>query len=385
MATHAPQDDGTGIGPSWYRSPPAIGIGRFLGAGAIAVFFIVVLMAAAAQSQASRKLANIAGEPIDFSVGYSRFRDVTTAARASPASRRALEALRADADRAQLHVDETMASAGDDAARLRTTYAELEERGMCRSPLPAASPPPGELATLVAAFRQCAQTLQTHATATTARAAADEAEKSLIALRTALKAARAATERHALAARQVDGLENDWREARQIREAFAEADVMRSRWYFGYDLLVAMPPVMLQLLVAFASGLFGGLLLTLILIVYPDNGFNFLRSDSGFGKRIFLGGLIAISVFIVLGSGTAVLGTANAFSDGSANYFALSAIGILAGMFSDRVARWLSKHADVFFESEKEKQADRDALRLAAARKGAGLPNVPPGTAGSTP
>ena len=56
---------------------------------------------------------------------------------------------------------------------------------------------------------------------------------------------------------------------------------------------------------------------------------------------------------VVLGGGTAVLGTSGGFGDGEANFLAFCAIGILAGMFSDRVAQWLSGRADAFFSRDR--------------------------------
>jgi hypothetical protein len=125
-----------------------------------------------------------------------------------------------------------------------------------------------------------------------------------------------------------------------------------------------------QLLLAFASGLFGALLITLVLVVYPKNDLTLSSGEGGYGARILLGGLISICVFVVLGGGTAVLGTSGAFAEGEANFLAFCAIGILAGMFSDRVANWLSARAETFFTAEtkkKEKGAASDAGGTPAA------------------
>jgi hypothetical protein len=93
-------------------------------------------------------------------------------------------------------------------------------------------------------------------------------------------------------------------------------------------------------MLATVSGLFGALLITLILFVYPDNRYKFTRTKSYFG-RILLGGLIALGVFVLMFSGVAVL--AGPDSSGSAqNLIAYGGIGILAGMFSDQAAGWLS-------------------------------------------
>jgi len=130
--------------------------------------------------------------------------------------------------------------------------------------------------------------------------------------------------------------------------SFRDADVLRG--FFLTRWLVDFPPPVLQLLLAASAGAFGALLITLILIVYPKTTLNFSTS-TGFWERIMLGGFIAVCVYIVLLGGTAVLGTAS-FDQGGANYMTFCAISVLAGMFSDRVAHWLSDRANLFFKGE---------------------------------
>jgi hypothetical protein len=148
--------------------------------------------------------------------------------------------------------------------------------------------------------------------------------------------------------------------------SFRDADVLRvfflTRW------LVDFPPPVLQLLLAASAGAFGALLITLILLVYPKTELKFSTSG-GFWERIMLGGFIAVCVYIVLLGGTAILGTAS-FDQGGANYMTFCAISVLAGMFSDRVAHWLSNRADMFFKDEaRDDHADPDAPdRSAGAR-----------------
>ncbi|MEA3033233.1 MAG: hypothetical protein QOH86_1249 [Sphingomonadales bacterium] len=130
--------------------------------------------------------------------------------------------------------------------------------------------------------------------------------------------------------------------------SFRDADVLRgflvTRW------LVDFPPPILQLLLSASAGAFGALLITLILLVYPKTDLKF-SSSGGFWERIMLGGFIAVCVYIVLLGGTAVLGTAS-FDQAGANYMTFCAISVLAGMFSDRVAHWLSNRADLFFKEQ---------------------------------
>jgi hypothetical protein len=104
--------------------------------------------------------------------------------------------------------------------------------------------------------------------------------------------------------------------------------------------LVYVPPALTGIILASVSGLFGALLITLILFVYPDNAYKFTRTKSYFG-RILLGGLIALGVFVLMFSGVSVLSGPNA-SGSAQNLIAYAGIGILAGMFSDQAAGWLS-------------------------------------------
>jgi len=134
----------------------------------------------------------------------------------------------------------------------------------------------------------------------------------------------------------------------KIRKSFSEIDFMLdSRALLGW-VFVPLPPAILQIGLTFVAGLFGALLVTLILIVYPDNKLN-IQQKGRTWARTFLGGLIALCVYIVLLSGTAVLGSSNINSGAGTNYLAFCGIGILAGMFSDRVAAWLSDRAGMFF------------------------------------
>jgi hypothetical protein len=139
--------------------------------------------------------------------------------------------------------------------------------------------------------------------------------------------------------------------------SFRDADVLRG--FFLTRWLVDFPPPVMQLLLAASAGAFGALLITLILLVYPKTDLKFSTSG-GFWERIMLGGFIAVCVYIVLLGGTAVLGTAS-FDQGGANYMTFCAISVLAGMFSDRVAHWLSSRADLFFKDANPATGPRDS------------------------
>lgn len=112
----------------------------------------------------------------------------------------------------------------------------------------------------------------------------------------------------------------------------------------GWLGLTWIPPATMQIVLSFVSGLFGSLLVTLVLAVYPNNDLHFTGSDS-YWNRILLGGLIAVGVFIVIGGGMAVLSAGNTAPEGNTNFLSFCAIGMLAGMFSDKFAGWLSDNA----------------------------------------
>jgi len=112
----------------------------------------------------------------------------------------------------------------------------------------------------------------------------------------------------------------------------------------GWLGLTWIPPATMQIVLSFVSGLFGSLLVTLVLAVYPNNDLHFTGSDS-YWNRILLGGLIAVGVFIVIGGGMAVLSSGNTAPEGNTNFLSFCAIGMLAGMFSDKFAGWLSDNA----------------------------------------
>jgi len=137
-------------------------------------------------------------------------------------------------------------------------------------------------------------------------------------------------------------------DAQSLRSTFSELNVLRDSWLLGRGLFVQFPPTLLQFILALTAGMFGALLVTLVLAVYPRHDFQFMASE-GYFKRILLGGMIALCVYIVLGGGSAILGSADPFTGGEANVMTFSAVGVLAGMFSDKVAGWLSKRADGVF------------------------------------
>jgi hypothetical protein len=138
--------------------------------------------------------------------------------------------------------------------------------------------------------------------------------------------------------------------------------VILDKSLLGMLRLTWIPPATMQIVLSFVSGLFGSLLVTLVLAVYPNNDLHFTGSDS-YWNRILLGGLIAVGVYVVIGGGLAVLGAKNGTPDGGTNFLSFCAIGMLAGMFSDKFAGWLSDNAQ----------------KLTAGNRGDDAPSPPPG------
>jgi len=134
---------------------------------------------------------------------------------------------------------------------------------------------------------------------------------------------------------------------------------------------VNYPPFIIRVLLSFFSGTFGALLITMVFLVYPSK----LRervSAKLYYKRVFLGGLVALTVFIVLTGGASILGTSEVATD-DANVMSFTAIGLLAGMFSDTVADWLSARAKTMFSADEDedgrdgsKEAERDEPTVTA-------------------
>lgn len=151
------------------------------------------------------------------------------------------------------------------------------------------------------------------------------------------------------------------RQGAAIKSAFSEVEMLRGYWTAAKGIMAGFPPPMLQIILAFFSGCFGALLIALVLLVYPDYNELALTRGKGYEARIVLGGLIAVCVYVILGSGAVLLGDAAALSSGKSNVMTLCGVGVLAGMFSDRVAAWLSDRADTFLRGRSEEEAKNEA------------------------
>ena len=141
-----------------------------------------------------------------------------------------------------------------------------------------------------------------------------------------------------------------------VTRAFSGAKALHLAWLLLDTSVEDLPPFLIQILLSMFSGMFGAMLVALVILVYPNS--DLAPSEGrGYGARVILGGLIAICVYLLLGSGATMLGN-NATTDvSSANVMAFCSVGVLAGMFSDRVAQWLSQQANAFFAAPGEASA----------------------------
>lgn len=140
----------------------------------------------------------------------------------------------------------------------------------------------------------------------------------------------ALAEKHSSLSRQIE-------QAARSNDVMAGLEVLKKVW--PARMFIALPPALMGIMISFTSGLFGAQLITLILVVYPGRIPNAAKTDI-YWTRLFVGGLVALGVFVMLFSGVAVLNASNGTAVAQ-NVMAYAAIGILSGMFSDRAAAWL--------------------------------------------
>ena len=338
---------------------------RLIGALLLAYIYVVVLMTTTAQSATVAQLKDT-----EYSAAYARLTNADrAAAKYDPRVLAAAQAAATAADQAKAQAKDAF----DDAfAPLAAAMTDLNAARLCGLGDPGAVRI-GAVGATLDRVKAClggtpglpSELQGEMQAALDARPAIEKTARQYLDARVAADGA-AATLATATAASATVQAQQD--KAAPLRDAFAPVLVLQGKWLLGGGILVQLPPAMMQIVAAFFSGMFGALLLTLVLIVYPNVNLGIATPGGNYGERILLGGLIAICVLIVLGGGTAVLGTGNPFADGSANVHAFSAIGVLAGMFSDRVAQWLSKSATTFF-------GDRSGQG-----GGGGTPPAPPAT-----
>ncbi|HYG46716.1 MAG TPA: hypothetical protein VD846_02140 [Allosphingosinicella sp.] len=323
--------------------------------------FIVVLLVATAQQKVDDALTKEAvGYDYSVAVRYYFGRDNLKhlVGENSEAIKQSTAQLRAANDRLQ-SANRNLAA---EAADLGEDLARLTAAGCPAPPAPETPPTPAELVSMAVATQHCAAE-RGEANPAIPPVAADvlagqrAVQKSLDDVAGLKRDADDVQDRLDLLQAERNAIDKQTEAAARSGDIIAVLKVFEdSRWPLARQ-LVYVPPALTGIILASVSGLFGALLITLILFVYPDNRYRFTRTTSYFG-RILLGGLIALGVFVLMFSGVAVLSGPNA-SGSAQNLIAYGGIGILSGMFSDQAAGWLSDRS--MFTPE------ADGTRVAAA------------------
>lgn len=312
--------------------------------------FIVVLMTASAQQRVGALLEGREGAArIDYSSAWAMVQDAERQQRelAELTTRRRALDREEQAARSSLRDAEAAANeAWNRFSPVATRVMALEDCAQSREP---------DRASVWSWVIQCQQTASLPPRVTAQLTAAISADPNFEQADRDLAAARRKVETLGVSvtslASEIEKAEKASADAQSLRAAFNEMNVLRGSWLLGAGIMVPFPPTLMQFILAFSAGMFGALLITLVLSVYPKHEFSFAASE-GFKNRILLGGMISLCVYIVLGGGSAILGTADPFSGGQANVMTFSAVGVLAGMFSDKVAVWLAARADVLFRGD---------------------------------
>lgn len=355
---------------------------RGLASFAVAYFFIVTILVATAQQRVAEALeAQNVGYDYNVAIRYY-FEPAELNAKSSANRNELVEAANRLRD-LQLRRTLLERNLARQAGLMRSTLATVAASGCA---LPTVTDDPSSLIAAAPAARECLASAGADANVNLRRAVevtaseADRLDKIMDAI-DENNGALAHKEDHvkSLEAAQAN-LKQQLESVAKSSQIMAVLDLFQRKCAWGIgcspgsDILVHVPPTLMAIFVAFSSGMFGALLITLVLYVYPDNRYSFTRSHS-FGGRILLGGLIALGVFVLLFSGVAVLGGSDNAAEGSHNVMAYSAIGILCGMFSDQAAAWLSGQAATLLKQQQERQAE----------EGVGPPPPAPPSDGSEP
>jgi len=338
--------------PSW-----VIAALRSVGACVIALLFIVLLMTASAQQEVMGKLAGL-DLGVSYSSAYATALKVDQARRDLSAARGSEAQYIAKARQERAALNQAEAAYNEAWENFAPAALAFSKRPGCALPSnPTQAMGTDERKQIVAVVRECLLSGRiSREQAASMRKLIESPRGVPDSFRRAVDAAnrvKMADDNATMTGDRIKVLEQEDAKAAAIRDCFDTTTKLRSSILLGGDVLIDFPPALLQIVLAFVSGTFGALLLTLVLVVYPATSFT-LTSSAGYSARILLGGLIALCVFILLSGGTAVLGTSSGFAGGEANYMAFCAVGILAGMFSDRAASWLSERADTFFGKKDE-------------------------------
>ncbi|MEA3060742.1 MAG: hypothetical protein QOJ94_523 [Sphingomonadales bacterium] len=341
MAVDAAPEDG------WVRASRWVNWGaRAVVAIVVTYVFIVVLLVATAQQKVDDALTKEAvGYDYNVAVRYYFGKESlkNVVAENSKAIKQATDQLRGVNDRVQT-AEQELAGHADD---LKDDLQRLAAAGCAQAALPPAetAPTPAELVAAAVATQHCAGEPGTPnptmaPIAANVLASQRATQKSLDDVAGVKRDAQDIQDRLDLLQAERNTIDKQLETAARSGDIIAVLKVFEdSRWPLVSE-LVYVPPSLTGIILASVSGLFGALLITLVLFVYPNNRFKFTRTKSYYG-RILLGGLIALGVFVLMFSGVAVLAGPNA-SGSAQNLIAYGGIGILAGMFSDQAAGWLS-------------------------------------------
>jgi hypothetical protein len=345
----------------------------------VAYLFIVVLLVATAQQKVVDALTDQnVGYSYSVAVRYYFGKDSlvqvrgenSRALRESTGRQRKISDRVSDVERA---LEAQAADLRDDLQRLGTAGCPSQQFA------PDSSPDPAGLLAAAAVTQHCVSAAR--AANPTLRQAAGEVEEGTDAIHASLDELAALNRDLEDEKDQAKALEEEHASIQSEVSAAAKASgiiaILRvfeeSSWPLASQLVYVSPSLM-AILLAFSSGLFGALLITLVIFVYPDNKFKFTRSAS-YAGRILLGGLIALGVFVLLFSGVAVLGGSDATGN-SQNLMAYAAIGILSGMFSDQAAAWLSERSSLAMPIGEQATAS-DPPSVPSGDGGATLPELP--------
>lgn len=348
--------------------PVASGLARGAFSIALAYAFLVVLMTASAQQ---RVLAELAPK-LDYSSALTRV-GLAETVEASLAELRAVESKTLD-EQQRRHEETAVARAAEWEVwqAFAPLAARLTEPGRCG---PAGD---SDHLTLWNHLQQCVSEGGQDARFAAQFESAARGERAppvaYAALRQAMIAEQAVDASLARVRADIREAQGSLAETRSLQQAFGELKALEGSWLVGGGAFIGLPPSVMQIVVAFFAGAFGALLITLVLAVYPQSRLGSAGNGSYYA-RILLGGLISICVYVALAGGTAILGDSRPFETGQMNVMSFSTVGLLAGMFSDRVALWFSERADVFFaraseDAAPEEEAPRERRRAARPRRG---------------
>lgn len=331
-----------------YFSP----IGRATAALFIATAFLLILMVGSAQQEAITTLSIAKSE-----MSYSVARDLAITAKQQSQDLRAVEIenrnLRAQNRKLKLDGDKPDAELSTQLGTVSRIAQTIARSNACE-----ALPPDGvtgDVAAMWNAIESCAAAghVSPAIQAELREMRVPDRNPGLLIRRIKELSKLIAANEEVIADNQakIEKLTGEIAAAQTATNSLRDITTLEGIWLVRVSGVTRLPPAMLAIMLCFLSGLFGGMLITLILAVYPKNDFKFAVSDS-YWSRMLLGGLIAVCVFVVLGGGIAVLGAQSNPLNGSANFMSFCAIGLLAGMFSDRVARWLSARANLFVDED---------------------------------